>query len=90
MVTEISKFQEESSGLTWDGNIHSNSHDGELGKDHSLSPSTPPASTRPQGGEGNLHIQITIPFDPIQVADLQENFGLKPGDIEIQQLESYQ
>lgn len=61
-----------------------------LGKDDSLSPSTPPESTRPQGGDGNLHTQITIPFDPIQVADLQENSGHKPGDIEIQQLESYQ
>lgn len=34
-------------------------------------------------------ISTCIPFDPIQVADLQENFGHKPGDIEIQQLESY-
>lgn len=47
---------------------------------------TPPES---QGGEEN-HTQITIPFDPIQVADLQDDFGHKAGDIEIQQLESYQ
>lgn len=50
---------------------------------------TPPESTRPQGGEEN-HTQITIPFDPVQVADLQDDFGHKPGDIEIQKLESYQ
>lgn len=88
MVTMISKFQEKSGRLTWDANIEGDPHDREWGKDDSLSPSMPPESTRPQGGEEN-HTQITIPFDPIQVADLQENFGHKPGGIEIQQLQSY-
>lgn len=89
MVTMISKFQEKSVRLTWDGNIQGDLHDRESGKDDSLSPSIPPESTRPLGGEEN-HTQITIPFDPTQVADLQENFGHEQGDIEIQQLESYQ
>lgn len=83
------KFQEKSGRLTRYGNIQGNPHNRELGKDDSLSPSTPPESARPHDGEDN-HTQITIPFDPIQVADLQENFGHKPGDTEIQQLESYQ
>lgn len=36
MVNEISKFQEKSSRLTRDGNIHSDPHDKELGKDYYL------------------------------------------------------
>lgn len=89
MATDISKFQEKSSKLTQDGNIQDDPHDKELGKDDSLSPSTPLESARTQGGEEN-HVQITTPFDPIQVADLQENSGHKPGDTGIQQLEPYQ
>lgn len=68
MVTSISKFQEKSSN----GNIRGDPHDRELGKDDSLSPSTPPKSTKTQGGEENYK-QIT-PFDPIQVSDFAREF----------------
>ena len=80
----------------WDGNIWSDTHNDDSDENNYLQPpESPPLAVRPiikteetTGPRGGVRSRIskTTPFDPIQIAHLQDRYGRKPGETETEYL----